>query len=326
MRHASGTTAGLIISARGAAALLALLYLAQGTAQTPAPALCADQTEAQIATPEQQRVTVILTPRREAVLSAMVSARVKTVNRELGQGFERDDVLVQLDDLEFRVNEQLAEAELEAAEGELVQVQRLSDEHTRQRHADAVLKAAQAALTATEQLHASKQASQLELENARRDVTTAEAECALVAAAAAKELIQARRKCAVARGQLELAREELAACTIAAPHPGRVARVLVNEHELVDRGTPVIEIVDDRVLRARFLLPSALFRSVTIGQELEIVVRETQTTASATISHIAAVLDAASTTFEVYAEIDNRDGELRAGMNGWLNLASIRRN
>ena len=42
------------------------------------------------------------------------------------------------------------------------------------------------------------------------------------------------------------------------------------------------------------------------------------------MSHVAAVLDAASATVEVHAEVDNSGGELRAGMNAVLQLSGIR--
>ncbi len=269
-------------------------------------------------------VTAILTPRHQAILSAEVSARVAAVKKELGERFEADEVLVQLEDLTYRVNLQIAQAELAGAQQDLVQARKLTEANTRQRHADAVLAAAKANLNATQRLHDDGHASLVDLENARRDVQTAQAECELVSASAAKELSKAERDVAVAQARCDLAQGELRGCTLKAPYAGRVARVLINENELVERGTPAIEIVDDRVLRAKFLLPSTLFRGVRLGQELHLDVRETGATVVVRISHIAAVLDAASETFEVYAELDNAAGELRAGMNGTLQLSELR--
>jgi multidrug resistance efflux pump len=269
------------------------------------------------------RIAVILAPRRQAVLSAEVSARVTAVNRELGERFELGEVLIGLDDLAFRVNKQTSEARLEAAESNLAQVRKLTEERTRQRHAQAILDAARANLDATQRLYDDNHASRVDLENAKRDAATAQAEYELVAAGATKELRQAERDVVIARGNREIAADELDACTIEAPYDGRVARVLVNEHELVDRGTPVIEVVDDSVLLARFLLPSSLFRAVRVGQELNLTIDEARENMVVKVSHIAAVLDAASVTFEVYAEVTNPAGKLRAGMNGSLSLSEI---
>lgn len=269
------------------------------------------------------RVAVVLTPRRQAVLSAEVSARVVAVKHEFGEHFEAGAVLVQLDDALRVANQQVAQAQMTAAQQELTQTETLIAKQTRQRYAAANLEAARANLEATQRLFDDGHASQVDLANARRDVATAQTDVELVAVTSARERIKARRELAVAAGQLQVAQRELAACTIRAPYAGRVARIRVGEHELVDRGTPVIEIVDDTVLLAKFLLPSARFRTVHRGQELTLTITETGQRVSAKVSNIAAVLDPASVTFEVYAEVQNADDALRAGMNGWLELAGF---
>jgi len=293
-----------------------LLTAAGGTTLAPG----GDPHEAGV---DRDRVTVVLTPRREAVLSAEVSARIVAIHKDMGEPFGPDETLVQLENLAYRVNRESAAARLLAARVEFAQAEKLATERTRQRHAAAVAEAARANLAATQRLFDSGHSSQVDLANARRDVTTAEAECELVEATVAKELAKAQRELALAEGGLKMAEEELAACTIAAPYAGRVTRLLVNEHELVDRGAPVIEVVDDRVLRAKFLLPSALFREVQAGQTLRVVIDETGDFVDVRVSHIAAVLDPASVTFEVFAELDNGAGKFRAGMNGSLSLSEI---
>jgi multidrug resistance efflux pump len=272
----------------------------------------------------RDRITAILAPRRRAVLSAEVPGRVISLNKELGSAFDGGETLICIDDATYKVNARVAEAKLDAAEKDHARVRRLSDEQTRRRHANAVLAAAQANLVATQRLYDNNHASQVDLENAKRDVTVAETELELVESTATGELIRVIRDLAAAKGRSELARQKLADCRIRGPWSGRVARVHVNEHELVDRGTPLIEVIDDSVLLAKALLPSAVFQSVSVGQELRLVVRETGETASAKVSHIAAALDAASVTFEVWAEVMNGDGRLRAGMNGTFSLAEIK--
>jgi multidrug resistance efflux pump len=264
------------------------------------------------------RATAILAPRRQAVLATEVSGRVVRIRRELGEAFAVSEPLVQVDEISYRVARDLAAAELAAAEAERAQVEQLTHLQTRQRHAAAALAAARANLAAVQKLFDDGHASAVDLENARRDVTTAETDAELVAVTAAREQSKAARDLAVAQGRHELAVRDLAACVVAAPYAGQVARVLVREQEWVERGTPVLEIVDADVLRARFLLPSAQFRAVQVGQRLPLNVAETGETVEMTVTQVAAVLDPASVTCEVYAEVDNRDGRLRAGMNGWV--------
>ncbi len=98
-------------------------------------------------------IAAILTPRRQAVLSAEVSGKIVAINKELGERFEPGDVLVKLDDLTYRVKKKTAEAKARAAESDLAQVQKLAADQTRQRHTRAVLEAAEANLLATQNMY-----------------------------------------------------------------------------------------------------------------------------------------------------------------------------
>lgn len=328
IRHKRRRSVGAANPARGPAILFVfLVLLSSSTGST----VGADNTGQRLAVGKTEvepdaadAIAAILTPQRQALLSAEVQGRVVAINKELGQRFDAGEVLVQLDDSTCRANTRIGEAILASAISDLARIQKLADNKTRQRHAEAVIAAAGANLVATQRLYNDNHASQIDLENAKRDLTVAKTSRELVDSTSAKELISAKRELVVAKGRLDIAVEQLEACTLSGPWTGRVARVLVKEHELVGRGAPVIEVIDDRVLLVKFLLPSSVFRSVHIGQELNLLVVEASETVVVKVSHIAAALDPASVTFEVHAEADNAAGNLRAGMNGWLSLAKIK--
>lgn len=182
--------------------------------------------------------------------------------------------------------------------GELL-VALADSEYRRQKiRAEAMLQVAQAKLESLETLFRDKSIPLREVEAARRDKIFAQME-------------------------LEDATEDLASCEIHAPFAGRVVRVLSQEHELVNRGTALLEIIDDSVLLGQFLLPSKLFQKIHIGQRVTITVIETQTRVQGKIRHMSATMDPASRTFEVRAEIENPDRTLRAGMNGIVTLGDI---
>ncbi|MCD7895074.1 MAG: efflux RND transporter periplasmic adaptor subunit [Planctomycetaceae bacterium] len=155
--------------------------------------------------------------------------------------------------------------------------------------ADAALAAADSALTAARQLHARDGASALDVENAARD-----------------------RAAAWARQQEAVV--ELEACTIRAPFPGRVVAVHVNPHELVPRGTAVVSIADDSRLVAHFIFPESLWGTYTPGDVVPVEVPLVAVRADAVVTRISAGIDPASHTFEAWADVDNADGRLRAGM------------
>jgi membrane fusion protein, multidrug efflux system len=225
-------------------------------------ALCALSAQAQPNKP----LSVVLEAKQQALLSAEVTAKVERINKELGQKFNKGDLLIVLDEGGYRPGVSRGQANTSAAAKNL---------------------------EVTQKLFADKSASPLDLENARKDV-------------------------GVASANLQLAQKELAGCRIHAPFSGRVKKVYAREHELVDKGRPLIELVDDHVLQARILLPSTLFGKVRVGQEVGIEVIETGKTATGAITHVGEVLDPASATFEIYADIPNAADELRSGMTGRL--------
>jgi RND family efflux transporter MFP subunit len=157
----------------------------------------------------------------------------------------------------------------------------------------AAASAANKNLDVTQKLFEGQSASPLDLENARKEVGMASANVAL-------------------------SQKELAGCRIAAPFAGRVKKVYVREHEWVDKGKPLIEVVDDHLLQARILLPSTLFGKVRVGQEVAVEVVEAGKTVSGRITNVGEVLDPASATFEIYADVPNDADALRSGMTGRL--------
>ena len=172
---------------------------------------------------------------------------------------------------------------------------RLDDESFVQnlKKTQAAARAAAANYKTTVRLREDKSASVNDLEYASRDLATAEANAVL-------------------------ARKDLVACTLAAPFPGRVKRVLVREHEWVERGKPLVEIVDDAVLLAKILLPSWSIGRIPVGMDMQIMVNETGEAVTGKVFRVGEVIDAASATYEVQVEVDNSHRTLRAGMTGVL--------
>lgn len=132
------------------------------------------------------------------------------------------------------------------------------------------------------------------------------------------EMEKAAMERAVARVNRKAALRELKSCTITAPFDGRVEKVLVNEHELVEPGKLLMKIVDDHIMWARIILPTSLFSGIVVGQKLRIKVNEIDQVVSAAVSHVSAAMDPASGTFEVYSEVRNQKQLLRSGMTGRL--------
>lgn len=271
----------------------------------------------------EAQASVILAPRREAVLSSDVATTVLRQRSAFGESFEKGAVLVELDPTPFQAALRVAEARQQEAEVRVAAAARLSKNRVGERRAEAVLKAAQANLTAVEALHKDRQASAVDLARAERDVALAQADLEVARERAATELAAANLDAAAARVAVDEAKRAIDACTVSAPYAGRVVRLHTREHERTETGQPLIEIVQDTELLAKFLLPSVKRPLVQVGTKVSIRITETKQTVTATIGHIAAKMDPASVTFEVHALIPNADRRLQGGMNGTLDLAEF---
>lgn len=128
------------------------------------------------------------------------------------------------------------------------------------------------------------------------------------------ELARAASELGRARLDAVAARRDLDACRVAAPFAGRIVEHRVREFEWAGKGAPLLLLVDDSVLAVRFFLPEGNFPYIAIGDAVSVTPPATGRAVSGAVSRIGAVFDPASRTFDVWAEVDNAGGELRAGM------------
>lgn len=134
------------------------------------------------------------------------------------------------------------------------------------------------------------------------------------------ELKEAEANVATAKADLSVAERDLNATTIKAPYDGKVVTLNIEEHELPQTGKDLIEVVYDKTLLAKLLLPSSMLKDLKVGLPFTIDVNETKQRIQAKILRIGSVLDPSSSTIKIEAEIDNKDGKLKAGMTGKVNF------
>lgn len=124
----------------------------------------------------------------------------------------------------------------------------------------------------------------------------------------------------VAKANLAMSDKKLDACSVRAPYDGRVAKLLVKENEWVEQGQPLIEIVDDQIIRAKFIVPFIFYDHIQIADSMVVHVKGINRKFACKISHISPVLEPNTATFQVFADIDNSDNFLLAGMTGEILL------
>ncbi|GEM_PF-2810401 len=128
------------------------------------------------------------------------------------------------------------------------------------------------------------------------------------------EVYEAKAEKAEAYSATVTAKDLLDAAKVEGPYHGKVVSVYVDVHEIPKIGDPLIEVIDDSVLKAKFLVDSDT--PIAIGDTLSIQIKETGEMIEATVTRLSPDIDPSSQTVKVEAEIDNSDEKLKSGMSG----------
>lgn len=174
-----------------------------------------------------RRLSGIVAPGDEAELSFEVPGKVETVNMELGETFQKDDLLATLDDRIFALTVQQREGELSEARA---QFEEARNDFRRKRNlieAGAVSR------------------SDFDLSKAAFEA--------------------ARNQVAVAEARLELAKEDLADTRLTAPYDGSVSRRHIEPSQRVSPGQPAFEIQGDQRLEVAVSVPETLVGQLQVG-------------------------------------------------------------
>ncbi len=118
------------------------------------------------------------------------------------------------------------------------------------------------------------------------------------------------------KSQLGMARIPVQHCRITAPFSGRVVAVRVHEHELVQSGQPLLEILDDGELELKLVIPSNWLSWIRPDRTFTLRMDETGANHSAKVSKIGARIDPVSQTLKVTGVFTEPPPGLLAGMSG----------
>ncbi|MEO5365097.1 MAG: efflux RND transporter periplasmic adaptor subunit [Magnetococcus sp. WYHC-3] len=105
-------------------------------------------------------------------------------------------------------------------------------------------------------------------------------------------------------------------CRIRAPFDGRVVQRLVNPHQSVRVGDPLLEIVDRSQPTIKLLVPSRWLPWLKAGTPFQVTLDETGKTYPAKVTLLGAKVDPVSMTVELRGAFTGTYGELLPGMSG----------
>jgi RND family efflux transporter MFP subunit len=208
---------------------------------------------------------VLISPDRQARLSAMMAGRLVSMPLRAGAAFKRGDLLAGFDCSEAKAEHDMASARLAKATY---------------------------VFESQKSLQALGAVSDLDLEIAGADVREAEARVKQTAVVVER-------------------------CRITAPYDGRVVRLTANQFEMINPGTPVIEIVESANLHLEMFVPSRWLGWLKNGHVFSLEIDELGTEAKARVTTIGSRVDPVSQTVLVRAELVDRPPGVLPGMSGY---------
>jgi HlyD family secretion protein len=278
-------------------------------------------------------------------VGAKVMGRVAWIGVEKGDLVQQGQVLVRLEDAEFRAQTNQAHANVAAAQARLDQLRAGSRPQEKLKdkagvlQAEAALRNAEADYERTAKLYPAGVVSKAELDRAiaQRDTAHALLEAAKQSSAMtdigprAEEIQAAQAQVRQMKAALDYAETQLAATEIRAPVSGTVLQRIVERGEMVspsafgDAGarTSVVDLADLNDLQIELDISQSDFARLKMGQRAEIIPEAYPNLKySGFIAEMAPEANRAKATVQVKVKVENPNEQLRPEMNARVNFLS----
>ena len=270
----------------------------------------------QVAWPQTVRTQGSLFADEQAIVSAKVPGRVEETFVEFGDPVKKDQPLARLEQSDFELRIRQAEAQLAEACATLGIDTDSSVEDVQSEDVPfvAVEKAIwDEAVEARDRLARLQQTnsvseSEFKKQSALARVGKAKFDAALRTVDKQKALIESNRV------QLEIARQNMADATVRAPFEGVVHQRHLAAGTFVQAGSRVFTLVRIDPLRFRGQIPERKATSVQVDNPLSITIEGSDQLIETKIKRVSPVLDLASRSLRVEAEVPNRNRQFRSGL------------
>ena len=183
-----------------------------------------------------RRFPSVLQPADISLLSFEIAGQLKAVGLEVGQKVQLGDLLAEIDPRSLQTQVEQASAAVQQAEAQL------NNAETDFQRKDELIKRGNTTQATFDQSKAALLTARAQLDQARR--------------------------------QMELASHTLDRSKLLAPFTGTIARIEVKSFAQVAAGQPIVTLYSDDRFEMSFLAPSRTFRSLRLGQPVEVKVAD----------------------------------------------------
>jgi len=267
------------------------------------------------ALPRTVTTTGTLAAEDQVTLSAKVAGRVERIDVDLGSRVRRGQPIAQLDQTDFKLRVEQADAALQQARARLGLPPTATDELVVPEKT-AIVRQARAVLDEA-RLTRDRSVKLLEQQLiARAQLDTAEANLQVAEGRYQDALEEVRNRQAVLaqrRSELELARQQFTDTVVLAPVDGAVSQRQAAPGEYLGAGAPMATLVRIHPLRLRVAVPEREAIIVRTGQLVRLTIDGDPTVHTGRVVRLAPIVQELNRTLTVEAEVPNERGVLRAG-------------
>jgi RND family efflux transporter MFP subunit len=251
----------------------------------------------------------------QVVLGTKVAGRLAEITVDLGTRVNRGQVIARLDQSDFKLRVDQAEAALQQARVRLGLTPTGTDEKVDPEQT-AIVRQARAVLDEA-RLTRDRSIKLMEQELiARAQLDTAEANLKVAEGRLQDAVEEVRNRQAIIaqrRSELDLARQQLADTVLISPFDGAVSLKQASVGEYLAAGAPVATLVRLHPLRLRVPVPEREGAGVRIGQAVRLGVEGDPTAYSGRVVRLSPIVQEQNRTLMVEAEIPNERAVLRPG-------------
>ena len=268
----------------------------------------------EVAMEQTVTVTGTLAAYDQATVSAKVPGRVKSIAVDLGSVVRQGQIIAQLEQQDYQLRLQQAEAGLAQARARIGLSPEGADDRVDPektgtvRQAQALLEDSKLKLDRAQNLFQRGVLPKAQLDGAEADYKVAQSRYQ-----DAVEEIRNRQALVVQRrSELEIAKQQLADSSIYAPFDGVVQEKRTSVGEYLAAGTPIANVVKMDPLRLRAEVPERESRNVRLGMNVRVLLEGDSNIYTGKIARISPTITAQNRVLIIEAEVHN-NGQLRPG-------------